>query len=95
MENLFLTTVAGAANIENIINQVKGVANIVLGIISVGVVFLAIFVGYRFMTADSDDKRKEAKAQLIYAIIGVIVAVGLVIVMNALDFSEMLAVKTS
>jgi multisubunit Na+/H+ antiporter MnhB subunit len=94
MKNLFLTTgTLKTEGITQIINQVKLVANVVLGIVSVGVVFLAIFVGYRFMTADSDDKRKEAKAQLIYAIIGVIVAVALVIVMNSLPFDEMLKIE--
>jgi multisubunit Na+/H+ antiporter MnhB subunit len=66
-----------------------------LGIVSVAAVFLSIYIGYRFMTADGDEKRREAKSQLIYAIIGVIVAVALTALMNSIDLASMLSTNPS
>ena len=48
------------------------VINSVLTIITSLVVVFAIWIGWKFMTAEDDGKRKNAKMQLIYTIIGVV-----------------------
>ncbi|MBQ7973695.1 MAG: hypothetical protein IJ295_01925, partial [Clostridia bacterium] len=50
-----------------------------LGLLPAGVVILAIFIAFKFFTADDDSKRKNAKNQLIYCIIGIVVLVALLI----------------
>lgn len=65
--------------IEDAIKTVQGVISAALGIMTVGVIVIAVFIAYKFFTADTDDKRKNAKAQLIYAIIGVVVLLALLI----------------
>ena len=68
---------ASTSNLTAVITQINNVVNVALGILTAGVVVLAICIAYKFFTADTDDKRKNAKAQLIYAIIGIIVLVAL------------------
>lgn len=66
-------------NLESVIGTINTVITTALGILTAGVVILAIAIAYKFFTADTEDKRKNAKAQLIYAIIGVIVLIALMI----------------
>ncbi len=66
-------------NLNNIIKNVKTIVSSALGILTAGVVILAIFIAYKFFTADDDTKRKNAKNQLIYAIIGIVVLIALMI----------------
>ena len=66
-------------DLKNIIDNIKTIISVGLGLVTAGVVILAIFIAYKFFTADSEDKRKNAKAQLIYAIIGVVVLIALMI----------------
>ncbi len=75
------TTSGGVTNsdLNTIIGNINGVVSTALGILTAGVTILAIFIAYKFFTADTDDKRKNAKAQLIYAIIGVVVLLALLI----------------
>lgn len=66
-------------NLRNIVDNIKTIISVGLGLVTAGVVILAIFIAYKFFTADSEDKRKNAKAQLIYAIIGVVVLIALMV----------------
>ena len=66
-----------APDLESIINTINGVVSGALGILTAGVVILAIFIAFKFFTADDDTKRKNAKSQLIYCIIGIIVLIAL------------------
>ena len=65
-------------NLSSIISQVNQVVSIALGLVTTGVVILAIFIAFKFFTAEDEGKRKNAKQQLIYAIIGVIVMIALI-----------------
>jgi len=65
--------------LTSIMKIVTNVVSAALGILTAGVVILAIVIAYKFFTADDDTKRKNAKAQLIYAIIGIIVLIALMI----------------
>lgn len=74
------------SDLESIISTVNGVVSAALGILTAGVVILAIFIAFKFFTADDDTKRKNAKSQLIYCIIGVIVLLALLILApNVID----------
>ena len=64
---------------ENIISSVNAVVSAFLGLLTAGVTILAIFIAYKFFTADDDTKRKNAKNQLIYAIIGIVALVALLV----------------
>ena len=67
------------ANLKTIISTVNTVISAFLGLLTAGVTILAIFIAYKFFTADDDTKRKNAKQQLIYAIIGIIALVALLV----------------
>ena len=81
MRNLFPmeTTSADTGSLTNIISTINTVISSAVGIVTAGVVILAIFIAFKFFTAEDDGKRKNAKAQLIYAIIGIVVLVALLI----------------
>ena len=72
-------TAISSGNLTDIISTINNVISTVLGLLTAGVVILSIFIAYKFFTADSEDKRKNAKAQLIYAIIGVVVLIALLV----------------
>ena len=65
--------------LTSVIKVVNNVISAALGILTAGVIILAIVIAYKFFTADDDSKRKNAKAQLIYAIIGIVVLIALMI----------------
>ena len=44
----------------------------VLKIISTAAVVFAVYVGWKFISAETDDKRKNAKMQLLYTVIGIV-----------------------
>ena len=67
-------------DLTNMISTINGVVSAALGILTAGVIILAIYIAFKFFTADDDSKRKNAKSQLIYAIIGIIVLIALMIV---------------
>ena len=69
----------GNEDLEKMIGTINGVVSAALGILTAGVVILAIYIAFKFFTAETDDKRKNAKSQLIYAIIGIIVLIALMI----------------
>ncbi len=61
-----------SSDLEVITSSATAIVTAVFSFITVGAVILAIILAYRFFTATDDTKRKNAKMQLIYAIIGVI-----------------------
>ena len=67
------------SNLDAVISNINTIITAALGILTAGVVILAIFIAYKFFTADDDTKRKNAKSQLIYAIIGIVVLIALMI----------------
>lgn len=68
-------TSISTGNLTTVIDAVKNVMYALFGLLTVGAVILAIVLAYKFFTADSEDKRKNAKKQLIYALIGIIVLI--------------------
>lgn len=81
-----LNTGVSNSDLESIISTVNGVVSAAIGILTAGVVILAIFIAFKFFTADEESKRKNAKAQLIYCIIGIIVLLALLILApNVID----------
>lgn len=81
MSKLLKTLVSdvSTSNLDTIIKNVNTVVSSAIGILTAGVVILAIFIAFKFFTADEESKRKNAKAQLIYCIIGIIVLIALLI----------------
>ena len=70
---------SNTSSLSSIIKVINNVISAALGLLTTGVIILAIFIAYKFFTAEDDAKRKNAKAQLIYAIIGIIVLIALMI----------------
>ena len=64
-------------SLSSIISDINTALTVVFGLLTAGIVILAIMLAIKFFTAETEDKRKNAKQQLIYAIIGVIVLVAL------------------
>ena len=81
MKNLLpmAATSVTSSTLSSIISTINGVISTALGLVTTGVVILAIFIAFKFFTADDDTKRKNAKSQLIYAVIGIIVLIALMI----------------
>lgn len=80
MRNLFpMKDSVDTTSLDGIISTINTVITSAVGIVTAGVVFLAIFIAYKFFTAEDDGKRKNAKQQLIYAIIGIVVLIALLI----------------
>ena len=80
MKNLLpMASSVTTTTLSSIISTVNGVISVALGLVTTGVVILAIFIAFKFFTADDDTKRKNAKSQLIYAVIGIIVLIALMI----------------
>jgi Na+-driven multidrug efflux pump len=65
-------------------NWVNTIVNAIVGVMGGMMVLLAIYLAYKFMTADDEAKRKTAKGQMIYAIIGIIVVVLILVLWNTL-----------
>jgi len=62
-------------NFNSIITTIKTVATSIFGLLAIAMVVVAIMLAYKFFTASEEGKRKNAKLQLIYAIIGLIALV--------------------
>ena len=58
-----------------------------LGIIAGMGGLLAIYLGVKLATADNEQARSNAKAQLVYAILAVVIVAGLLTVFSVIDFS--------
>jgi heme/copper-type cytochrome/quinol oxidase subunit 2 len=64
-------------------DTIVSIANAILGAVGVGVAFLAVYLAFKFFTASDEQKRKDAKGQMIYAIIGVIAIVVIIVLWNS------------
>ncbi len=58
---------------KDLAGTIKTVAITIFSIITIGLVGVAIFLAFKMFTASDETKRKNAKGQMIYAIIGVVV----------------------
>jgi len=65
--------------------------NVLLGVVAALAGFLAIYLGVKLATAESEDKRKNAKAQMIYAILAFILVAALISIFNVVDWGSMLS----
>jgi Na+/proline symporter len=79
---LLSKTKEGGTGLNDVMTQVNTVVNaIIMGLGGIVVLF-AIYLAYKFMTADDDGKRKNAKAQMIYAIVGIFAVIVILILWN-------------
>jgi len=62
--------------------QTKAIFNLIFGVAGGIIGLLAMYLAYKFFTADDDSKRKNAKGQMIYAIIGVMVIIIVIVLWN-------------
>jgi multisubunit Na+/H+ antiporter MnhB subunit len=69
---MLLSSMTGSILTE-IVNTVKLITTIVLALCAGGVTVYAIWIGYKFATAKDESARTNAKGQLIYAIVGLLV----------------------
>lgn len=74
-----VNTSVTVTNIDNIVAIVNNVIAAAMGLLTAGIIVYAIFIAYKFFTADDDGKRKNAKAQLVYAIIGIVICIAIMI----------------
>lgn len=81
------------ANLKQVVNTINSVVTVILGLLLTGVIILTIMIAYKFFTASTEDKRKNAKAQLIYAIIGIIALIALLAFAPAIVNAITAAVK--
>ena len=76
----------GAKSLNDILGEVEKIVRVVatttLAVCGMLVVVFAIYVGFRLAKAEDDGKRKDAKNQLIYSIIGIVGIAGVVGLMN-------------
>ncbi|MCL2756231.1 MAG: pilin [Firmicutes bacterium] len=63
---------------NDLAGAIRGIVNPILIVVGSLAALLAIWLGVRLATAQDESKRKEAKAQLIWAIIAVIVVFAMV-----------------
>jgi uncharacterized membrane-anchored protein len=75
--------------IDGVMDQVGTIVNAIIAGLGGIVVLYAIYLAYKFMSADSPDKRNNAKAQLIYAIIGVIAIFVVLILWNTVLLKQL------
>ena len=64
---------AATTAMEGLGDTINAVAMTIFGLLTIGLVGVAIFLAFKMFTASDDTKRKNAKGQMIYAIIGVVV----------------------
>ena len=77
-----LLATPNTASLTKMNNDINGIANAVLGVLGLGILAIAIYVGFKFFTAEDEDKRKNAKGQMIFAIIGVVVIIAILVLWN-------------
>ncbi len=61
--------------IKGIAKQINTIASTIFGVLIIGMVGVAVYLAFKMFTASTEDKRKNAKGQMIYAIIGVVVLI--------------------
>ncbi len=69
-----------ANDLKTIQDSINNVVTVVFSFLALAAVIVAIMLAYKFFTATDEGKRKNAKMQLIYSIIAVIVLVILSVV---------------
>ena len=84
-----------AANsaMSNLASTINTVAMTIFGIITIGLVGVAIFLAFKMFTASDDQKRKNAKGQMIYAIIGIVVLLVMLILTPVISNAIQSALK--
>ena len=45
------------------LKPINAIANSILGILGLGILAVAIYIGFKFFTAEDEDKRKNAKGK--------------------------------
>ena len=64
---------AASSAMKGLASTINGVAMTIFGLLTIGLVGVAIFLAFKMFTASDEQKRKNAKGQMIYAIIGVVI----------------------
>jgi len=67
------TMMLAPAWLTTLTTTLKNIVNPILGVVALVGVIYAIWVGVKFVKADSKEEREEAKAKLISVIIGIVV----------------------
>ena len=75
-----VSTSVTTTDLTNMIKLVTNVVSTALGIVTAIIIGFAIYLAIKFFTAEDDGKRKNAKQQLIYAIIGIVVMIALMLI---------------
>jgi len=82
----------GIPGVVDVLNTVSTIVDVVLKLIATAAVVFAIYVGWQLMKAEDDNKRKQAKMQLLYTVIAAVAVVLInaiaVAVLNALIFNQ-------
>ena len=60
----------------------SGIFNGVLGIAALAAICFAIWIGFRLAKATEEDKRTQAKQQLLWTVIGIIAIIILIVLIN-------------
>jgi hypothetical protein len=63
---------AAEAAAANVLSAVQQITTLVLTLATTGMTLVGVWIGWQFMKAEDDGKRKEAKTKLIYLFVGLI-----------------------
>jgi membrane protein DedA with SNARE-associated domain len=66
-----------------VLNYIEGTVKTVLSVLSTLATLFAVYVGWKFMSAADDQKRKDAKMQLMYTVIAIVAMVLVNVIANA------------
>jgi heme O synthase-like polyprenyltransferase len=66
----------------NFIKIITYVAQWLIGLLGIAAVIFAVYVGIKFFVADEEEKRKNAKMQFVYSIVGMFAALAIIILYN-------------
>ena len=70
--------------LNQVITTVQTIFNTILGLLAIGGIVLAVWIGFRLASAEDEGKRKEAKKQLLWAIVAIFGIAVLILVFNLL-----------
>jgi heme/copper-type cytochrome/quinol oxidase subunit 2 len=62
----------GVSTMQTVLTNIQGIITPVLELVADAGIVFAVYIGWNLMKAEDDGKRKQAKMQLIYTIIGVV-----------------------
>jgi len=77
--------------VDQVLSTISDVVSIILEIVATCAVVFAIYVGWQLMKAEDDNKRKQAKTQLLYTVIAAVA----VVLINAIAVAVLNSVMTS